>query len=50
MFYRVGGPADAPALVLIHGFPTASWDWHLLWPKLAERFRLLAFDLIGYGL
>lgn len=46
---RVAGAKRA--LVLIHGFPTASWDWHLLWPALAERFdRVVAADMIGYGL
>lgn len=43
-------PGARRALVLIHGFPTASWDWHLLWPALAERFdRVVAADMIGYG-
>jgi pimeloyl-ACP methyl ester carboxylesterase len=38
-----------PTLTLIHGFPTASWDWHWLWPDLEQRFRLLALDLLGHG-
>lgn len=38
-----------PALILIHGFPTASWDWVPLWDQLAEHFRLLAIDMIGFG-
>ncbi|MGP1274077.1 MAG: alpha/beta fold hydrolase, partial [Caulobacterales bacterium] len=38
-----------PALLLIHGFPTASWDWHGLWDALGQRFRLLAIDMIGFG-
>ncbi|ONM48905.1 alpha/beta fold hydrolase [Nocardia donostiensis] len=42
----VGG-AD---LLCIHGFPTASWDWHALWPGLCARFgRVLAPDMIGFG-
>lgn len=38
-----------PALVCLHGFPTASWDWHRIWEPLTARFRVLAPDLIGYG-
>jgi pimeloyl-ACP methyl ester carboxylesterase len=44
-----GGRADRPTMLLIHGFPTAAWDWHRLWPALADSYRLLAPDLIGYG-
>ncbi len=47
IFYRDEGAG--PPLVLVHGFPTASWDWHKLWPDLARRFRVIAPDLIGYG-
>lgn len=38
-----------PALMLIHGFPTASWDWVDMWAPLSARFRLLAPDMIGFG-
>lgn len=38
-----------PVLVLIHGFPTASFDWHAVWDGLSRHFRLLALDLLGYG-
>jgi pimeloyl-ACP methyl ester carboxylesterase len=37
-------------LVLIHGFPTASWDWEALWPDLTQRFRVYSLDMIGFGL
>ena len=37
-------------IVFIHGFPSASWDWHHLWLKLADRYHLLAFDMLGFGL
>jgi pimeloyl-ACP methyl ester carboxylesterase len=47
IFYRDEG--SGPALLLVHGFPTASWDWHALWPLLSARFRLIAPDLIGFG-
>ncbi|MGH8382478.1 alpha/beta fold hydrolase [Pseudomonas sp.] len=36
-------------LLLIHGFPTASWDWHYLWAPLAQRFRVIACDMLGFG-
>jgi pimeloyl-ACP methyl ester carboxylesterase len=49
VFLRSEGRADAPVLLLIHGFPTASWDWEALWPRLAGRWRVVAPDLIGFG-
>lgn len=36
-------------LLLIHGFPTGSWDWHYLWRALAERYRVIALDMIGFA-
>jgi pimeloyl-ACP methyl ester carboxylesterase len=47
IFYAVGG--EGPWLVAIHGFPSASWDWHPLWPELTARFRVVAPDMIGFG-
>ena len=47
IFFRLDG--DGPPLVLLHGFPTSSWDWHRLWPTLTSRFRVLAADFIGFG-
>ena len=38
-----------PPLLCIHGFPTASWDWHRVWPYLRPHFRLVAPDMIGFG-
>jgi pimeloyl-ACP methyl ester carboxylesterase len=35
--------------VLLHGFPTSSWDWHRLWDSLQNSYRLIAVDFIGYG-
>jgi pimeloyl-ACP methyl ester carboxylesterase len=51
IFYRLAGdPAAAPALCCIHGFPTASWDWHLVWDALVRRFGcVVAPDMIGFG-
>lgn len=37
-------------LLLIHGFPTSSWDWHRVWAALAERRRVIACDMLGFGL
>lgn len=48
IFYRYAG-SGPEALLLLHGFPTASWDWHRLWPGLAQRFRVLAPDFLGLG-
>lgn len=43
-------PGADRALLLIHGFPTASWDWHKLWPQLGARFpRVVAPDMMGFG-
>lgn len=36
-------------LLLIHGFPTASWDWAKMWPKLVKNYRLLTLDMLGFG-
>jgi pimeloyl-ACP methyl ester carboxylesterase len=38
-----------PVLLLIHGFPSASWDWAPLWEPLSQHFSLLALDLLGFG-
>lgn len=40
---------EGPPLMLIHGFPTASYDWHMLWPALTQRFRVFAPDMLGFG-
>ncbi len=43
------GPPGGEALLLIHGFPTSSWDWEAVWPSLVAHYRVLAFDLLGFG-
>jgi pimeloyl-ACP methyl ester carboxylesterase len=48
MVYRGGNP-DGPLLLLIHGFPTAAWDWHKVWGALGREHRLIAPDLLGFG-
>ncbi len=50
VFLRTEGPKDAPPLMLIHGFPTTSWDWCKLWHDLAQTHRLVAADMLGLGL
>lgn len=40
---------EGEPLLLIHGFPTASWDWHYLWEPLARRFQVIACDMLGFG-
>ncbi len=49
IFYRDSGPSEKPAIVLIHGFPTSSWDWYKLWPLLEDHYRLIALDMLGFG-
>lgn len=49
VFYREAGPADAPTLLLLHGFPTSSHMFRELIPALSDRFRLVAPDLPGFG-
>ena len=43
------GETDLPVILLIHGFPTASWDWHLIWPALRKQYRLVSLDMLGFG-
>ncbi|WP_137971312.1 alpha/beta fold hydrolase [Pseudomonas sp. F(2018)] len=40
---------EGEPLLLIHGFPTASWDWHYLWQPLAAKYRVIACDMLGFG-
>jgi pimeloyl-ACP methyl ester carboxylesterase len=50
LFYREAGPAGAPALVLLHGFPTSSFMFRGLVPALADRYHVIAPDHLGFGL
>jgi len=49
IFYREAGSKDAPAILLLHGFPSASHMFRDLIPLLADRFHLVAPDLPGFG-
>ncbi len=47
IFYRQAG--NGRPLLLVHGFPTASWDWIHVWEELATHYRLIAPDMLGFG-
>jgi pimeloyl-ACP methyl ester carboxylesterase len=46
---RYWAAGQGEPLLLIHGFPTASWDWHYLWKPLARKYRVIACDMLGFG-
>lgn len=50
LFYREAGPADSPAVVLLHGFPASSFMFRNLIPLLADRYHVVAPDHLGFGL
>lgn len=50
VFSRTAGGDDAPVLAILHGFPTSSFDYHLVLPKLADSFRVVLHDHPGFGL
>ncbi|AMJ59985.1 alpha/beta fold hydrolase [Bosea sp. PAMC 26642] len=49
VFYREAGATNAPTLLLLHGFPTSSHMFRELMPLLADRYRVIAPDLPGFG-
>ena len=50
LFFREAGDPEAPALVLLHGFPTSSYMFRNLVPALADRYHVIAPDHLGFGL
>ena len=49
VFYRAAGDPGAPVVLLLHGFPTSSFMFRELIPRLADQFRVIAPDLPGFG-
>ena len=49
IFYREAGPANAPVVLLLHGFPASSFQYRELIPRLADKYRVIAPDLPGFG-
>jgi pimeloyl-ACP methyl ester carboxylesterase len=49
VFYREAGPKEAPAILLLHGFPTSSHMYRDLIPALADKYRVVAPDYPGFG-
>jgi NADPH:quinone reductase len=49
LFYREAGHRDAPPIVLLHGFPSSSFMFRNLIPRLADRFHVIAPDYLGFG-
>lgn len=49
IFYREAGPKDAPAIVLLHGFPSSSHMFRDLIPRLSDRYHVVAPDYPGFG-
>jgi len=49
IFYRESGPAEAPVVLLPHGYPSSSFQFRNFMPALADRWRLIAPDFPGFG-
>lgn len=47
IFYKVSG--EGTPLLLIHGYPTASFDWCKVWPQLSDKFQCITLDMLGFG-
>lgn len=49
IFFIDEGDDHQPVLLLIHGFPTSSWDWQAIWPQLRQQYRVVCMDMLGFG-
>ena len=49
IFFIDEGDKQLPVLLLIHGFPTSSWDWQAIWPQLRQSHRVVCMDMLGFG-
>ena len=49
IFTRYAGDKRAPVLLLIHGYPSASWDWQGMWNALTKRYYVVTLDMLGFG-
>lgn len=49
IFYQYSDKPQAETLLLIHGYPTSSYDWSKIWDTLSEKYQLIAIDLLGLG-
>src|ERR1700684_1520700 len=49
VFYREAGDPNAPVVLLLHGFPASSFQYRELIPRLADKYRVIAPDLPGFG-
>ncbi len=49
IFYREEVNDSKEVLLLLHGFPTASWDWNKVWLSLSAKYHIIAIDFIGFG-
>lgn len=46
---RYWAAGQGEPLLLLHGFPTAAWDWHYLWQPLTRHYRVIVCDMLGFG-
>ncbi|MCL1066463.1 alpha/beta hydrolase [Shewanella olleyana] len=49
VFVKQAGDKTKPTLLLIHGFPTSSYDWQPIWDELTHHFHLVTLDMMGFG-
>lgn len=49
LFLMDEGDPGQETILLIHGFPTSSWDWRPIWSHLRKSYRLVAMDMLGFG-